>query len=181
MDTIPVEDNNYLVVGNFNSHSQSWGYDHIDRRGEDVETWQDDHNRLLINDPDDQPTFDYRRWHSTSTLDLGFYTEDIHSNVTREVGEQLGGSDHRPVYLTMQYNVRHEPSFPRWNYKMADWSFYKDLTDDLCRKIHVECRDIHRATGDFTAAILKAAHKCIPSGIQEGLQTILEQRPGSSS
>ena len=26
-----------LVVGDFNSHSQNWGYDHIDKRGEEVE------------------------------------------------------------------------------------------------------------------------------------------------
>ncbi len=64
----------------------------------------------------------------------------------------------------MQYSVRQEPSFRRWNYKKADWSFYKDLTDDLRRKIHVEGRDINRATRDFNTAILKAAHKCIPRG-----------------
>jgi len=38
LDTIDPEDTNYLVVGDFNSHSQSWGYDNMDRRGEEVET-----------------------------------------------------------------------------------------------------------------------------------------------
>ncbi len=97
-----------------------------------------------------------------------------------EVGEQLGGSDHRPVCLTMQYSVEHEPRFPRWNYKKADWNSYKDLTDDLCREIRVEGRDTNRVTGYINAVILKAAHKCIPL-IREGLQAILEQRPGSST
>ena len=48
-----VEDH-YRVVGDFNSHSQSWVYDHIDKRGEEVEDWQDDHRLNLINKPEDQ-------------------------------------------------------------------------------------------------------------------------------
>jgi hypothetical protein len=186
LDTIDPDDTNYLVVGDFNSHSQSWGYDHMDRRGEEVETWQDEHNLILINDPDDHPTFYSRRWHSTSTPDLAFCTEDIHSNVTREVGEQLGGSDHRPVYLTVQCKVRTESNFPRWNYKMADWRSYRQLTDDLCRNIRVDGRDVNKVIKDFNAATLKAAYKCIPRGARknytpywnedlEGLQNSLSE------
>ncbi|XP_053381988.1 uncharacterized protein LOC128549381 [Mercenaria mercenaria] len=96
LDTIPVQNSNVLVIGNFNSHSQSWGYDHIDRRGEEVESWQDDHNLLLINNPDDKDTFYSRLWHTTSTPDLGFCTEDIHEYCKR-IGQQLGGSDRRPI------------------------------------------------------------------------------------
>ena len=29
---LPAVEDHCLVVGNFNSHSQSWGYDHIDKR-----------------------------------------------------------------------------------------------------------------------------------------------------
>ena len=37
-------------MGDFNSHSQSWGYDHIDARGEEIEARQDDNNiHPLIN------------------------------------------------------------------------------------------------------------------------------------
>ncbi len=62
----------------------------------------------------------------------------------------------------MQYSVEHEPRFPRWNYKKADWNSYKDLTDELYREICVEGRDINRVTWDLNAVILKASHKCIP-------------------
>ena len=37
LDALPAVEDHYLVVGDFNSHSQSWGYDQIDKRGEDVE------------------------------------------------------------------------------------------------------------------------------------------------
>ena len=38
-------------MGDSNSHSQSWGYDHIDARGEEIEAWQDNKNlsHSLIN------------------------------------------------------------------------------------------------------------------------------------
>ena len=70
LDTISTEVSNFIIVGDFNSHSQSWGYQHIDRRGEEVQNWQDDNRLLLINSPSDQPTFYSRRWHTTSTPDI---------------------------------------------------------------------------------------------------------------
>ena len=57
LDNVTVSDNNFLAVGDFNSHSQSWGYNHLDNRGEEVEKWQDDNNLILLNKPTDQATF----------------------------------------------------------------------------------------------------------------------------
>ena len=56
LESIEVQDS-CLIVGDFNSHSQSWGYDHSDTRGDELEDWQDAHQLLLVNDPDDPPTF----------------------------------------------------------------------------------------------------------------------------
>jgi len=56
-NALPAVEDHYLVAGDFNMHSHSWGYDHIDKRGEEVENWQDDHKLNLINKPEDQPTF----------------------------------------------------------------------------------------------------------------------------
>ena len=89
-------------MGDFNSHSQSWGYDHIDARGEEIEAWQDDKNLTLINQPYDTPTFYSICWHTTSTPDIALCTEDLHSITVREVVDQLGGSDHRPAYLILE-------------------------------------------------------------------------------
>ena len=33
-NALPAIEDHYLVVCDFNSHSQSWGYDHIYKRGE---------------------------------------------------------------------------------------------------------------------------------------------------
>ena len=112
-------------------HSQSCGYDHIDKRGEEVENWQDDHKLNLINKPEDQPTFYSRRWRTTSTPELAFCTDDLDSQISREVREQLSGSDHRLVLLTMNTYISCESTLPRCNYKKADWILYSLLTKSL--------------------------------------------------
>ena len=45
------------VVGDFNGHSQSWGYNELNARGEEIEDWQVTTNLQLSNDPEDTPTF----------------------------------------------------------------------------------------------------------------------------
>ena len=67
---------NFIIMRDFNSHSQSWGNDHIDARGEEIEAWQDDNNLTIINQPYDTPTSYSRCWHSTSTSDIALCTED---------------------------------------------------------------------------------------------------------
>ena len=37
LDTIQVPDSGLLITGDFNSTSQSWVYNHLDKRGEEVE------------------------------------------------------------------------------------------------------------------------------------------------
>lgn len=167
LDSIPMEATNLMVVGDFNSHSQSWGYDHMDNRGEEVETWQDDNRLNLINQPEDPPTFYSRRWHSTSTPDLAFCTDDIHGHVQRKVTDQLGGSDHRPVLIILDRSVSMSSSLPRWNYKKADWPLFQSVSDELCKDIRVEGRDINNIVRDFNQCILKSAQQSIPRGARK--------------
>ena len=102
LDTIQIPDSNFIIAGDFNSQSQSWGYKTLDKRGEAIEDWQDKHHLILVNDPTDTPTFYSRRWHTTTTPDLAFCTDDVHKNISRKVCDQLGGSDHRPVVLPIK-------------------------------------------------------------------------------
>ena len=132
-----------LSLNDLPAVSQSWGYDHIDKRGEEVENWQDDHKLNLIDKPEDQQTFYSRQWRTTSTPDLAFCTDDLDGRINREVREQLGGSDHRPVLLTMSTYISCESTLPRWNYKKADWTLYSQLTDQVTNDIRVEDRDIN--------------------------------------
>ena len=113
-------DSNFIIMGDFYSHSQSWVYDHIDARGDEIEIWQYNNNLTLINQSYSTPTFYSRCSHTFSTPDIALCTEDLHSITKREVGNQLGGSDHRPVYLTFEARTVRASTLPRWNYNKAN-------------------------------------------------------------
>ena len=95
------------------------GYEANNARGDEIEDWQSETNMVLINDPDDPPTFYSRRWMTTSAPDLAFASGNLANKIQRNVTTQLGGSDHRPVLLTMdlEWKQKNEKTFPRWNHK----------------------------------------------------------------
>ena len=95
---------------------------------------------VLINKPDDPPTYYSRSWRTTSTPDLSIATDDLAKKTTREVQGQLGGSDHKPtiLHIEVQKKVSQQRSKPSWNYKKANWvKFEKDL-DERCRSLNSE-------------------------------------------
>ena len=99
-------------MGDLNSQSQSWRYDHIDARGEEIEAWQDDKNLTLNNKLYDTPTFYSRCWHTTSTPDIALCTEYLQSITMGEVCDQLGGSDHISSYLTLEARTEQASTQP---------------------------------------------------------------------
>ena len=168
LEVLKVPKENFLITGDFNSRSQSWGYGNLDRRGEDVEEWQDENCLVLINDPTDQHTFYSRRWHSESTPDLAFCTDDLHRRLTREVCPQLAGSDHRPVLLSiLDEPMKSSPQHSRWNYKKAKWGLFSIRSNELTKDIEVEGRNPNNVIRDWNKAIMKASTDSIPRGVRK--------------
>ncbi|GFS16553.1 RNA-directed DNA polymerase from mobile element jockey [Elysia marginata] len=85
-----VKQDNFIVVGDFNSHSPSWGYKDLDSKGEKVEDWAIDNQLILLNRADDPPTFTSMTWRTSSTPDIAFATDDIQGRSERSVESQLG-------------------------------------------------------------------------------------------
>ena len=157
-----------IVCGDFNSHSQSWGYDHMDKRGEELENWQDDKGLLLLNKPKDPPTYYSRAWQTTSTPDLALYSTDLTWEINRTVGKQLGGSDHRPVLLSIKNELTENAcSLPRWNYKKANWGLFKHRSSVLAGQIDMEGKDINAIVKEFNKCIHQAAKEAIPRGARK--------------
>ena len=163
LHNIHVRDSNFIIMGDFNSHSQSWGYDHIDARGEEIEAWQDDNNLTLINQPYDTLTFYSRCWHTTSTPGIALCTEDLHSITMREVGDQLGESDHRPAYLTLEEARTVQAStLPRWNYTKENWPLYMHRTSILTNIILVYDRDMNIVIKESNNYVLRGRKGMYP-------------------
>ena len=138
LDLIHRQENTCIILGDFNSHSEARGYEEADRRGEEVEDWQVDNGLVLLNDPDDPPTFFSRRWLSSTTPDLAFASNDLSRIASRTVLGQLGGSDHKPVKISLdlQYRTQKTSTFPRWNYKKANWERFSKLVAQFTQKIN---------------------------------------------
>ena len=91
----------WMIAGDFKSHFPSWGYPSLDAKGEEVEHWIVSNHLVLINTLTDPPTFYSRVWKTTSTPDIVIAIDNIQKIAISEVIEQLGGSDHKPVILTL--------------------------------------------------------------------------------
>ena len=156
----------WMIVGDFNSHSPSWGYPSINTKGEEVEHWIVSNRLVLINTPTDPPTFYSRVWKTTSTPDIAIATDNIQKIAKREVSEQLGGSDHKPVILTLakQVNTNAGKMPPSWNYKKADWKRFRELTDIYTKSITFSKHSVNKNASNFNSAVLKAAKESIPRG-----------------
>ena len=158
----------WMIVGDFNSHSPSWGYPSIDAKGEEVEHWIVSNRLVLINAPTNPPTFYSRVWKTTSTQDIAIATDNIQKIAKREVSEQLGGSDHKPVILILakQANTSAGKIPPSWNYRKTDWKRFRELTDIYTKSITFSKNSVNKNGFNFNSAVLKAVKESIPRGRQ---------------
>ena len=133
----------------------------MDPKGEEVEGWIIANNLVLINNPDDQPTFYSRVWHTTSSPELALAIGDI----------QKITSNRRPVILTLQNVIREVKLQPNWNYIKTDWDLYIKQTDNSTAGKQVSGLSVEKAA--------KESHQCNthehPKRQTKRLQTLLEQ------
>jgi uncharacterized protein YaaR (DUF327 family) len=181
LDNIRPDSDLWLMVGDFNSHSPSWGYRDLDNKGEELENWMIDNQLTLINRPDDPPTCYSRAWRTMSTPDLAISTDNIARQATRSVEQQLGGSDHKPVTIQLQDQARlpKNTNKPSWNFKKANWSMFTQSLECSCKNKIPRCNDLNVDVESFTKAVLKAAKDNIPRGkrgdYKPGWNTQLQQ------
>ena len=149
-----------IVVGDFNSHSPSWGYKDLDTKGEELEDWQIYNTLHLLNRPDDPPTFFPRAWKTTTHPDLAFVTSNISRGTERKVLEQLVTSDHKPVLIEIQVSEPRVESdtLPRWNNKKADWTKFSLLTNRYTTGINCKTIKTDKSAKALTTAILQSAN-----------------------
>ena len=93
----------------------------------------------------------------------------------REVGDQLGGSDHRPAYLTLEARTVQASTLPRWNYKKANWSLYRHRTIILTNSIQVFDRDINIVLKEFNNYVLRASKEYIPKCARKDYKPYLNE------
>ena len=96
----------HIVIGDFNSHSTTWGYTNTDNEGEAVEQWADSCDFTLIHDAKLPKSFNSARWKKGYNPDLIFVSV-------------------QPVVVPQPTHFRR-----RFNFRKADWNGYSTELDN---------------------------------------------------
>ncbi|GFR84197.1 reverse transcriptase [Elysia marginata] len=156
-----------ILTGDFNGHSPLWGYKDHNKTGEALENISHTTNLIILQDRDSPPTLLHRAHNTLSRPDLTILLSDLHHKHNIQVLDEIG-SDHLPILTTL-----HEPCSrkfewkTRWNFKKANWSRFKETTDNLLTAIKPTDDDPNLLCSQITEGILKAAADCIPRGCRK--------------
>lgn len=119
-----------FIIGDFNSHHTSWGYDLTDNNGHKVELWAESNRITLIHDPKLPPSFNSGRWRKGYNPDIIFASDIVASQCVKEVWRPIPHTQHRPIVCKIMAVTKTNeiPYMIRYNFKKADWNnFTKDL------------------------------------------------------
>ncbi|KAG7299565.1 hypothetical protein JYU34_016540 [Plutella xylostella] len=157
-NTHPVK----VVVGDFNSHSTSWGYDTTDASGQAVEEWAETNNLTLIHSPKLPSSFNSGRWRRGYNPDLIFVSDSISSQCIKTVCSPIPRSQHRPIMCTVQpvvhpLNVQFRR---RFNYSKGNWELFARMIDDGLREVS----PVPKNYSEFVELVSCISRKCIPRG-----------------
>ena len=119
----------HIVIGDFNSHSTTWGYTNTDNEGEAVEQWADSCDFTLIHDAKLPKSFNSARWKKGYNPDLIFASENM---CKKSVMDPIPHTQHRSICVSVQPVVVPQPTpfRRRFNFRKADWNGYSTELDN---------------------------------------------------
>ena len=151
---------NVLLVGDFNSHSPIWDndYNSPDQNGKIRGKLAENNSMCILNDPE-LKTY-YSRTHSTfSSIDLSLCSCSIVDRLEWSISEDDFTSDHYPVLISVSLN-NNATSIERFNTEKADWAKFNQLTNAIFP--YHENQDHNKIYEELVKFITEAAKKSIP-------------------
>ena len=127
----------HIVIGDFNSHSTSCGYDTTDNNGEAVEQWADSCNLTLIHDAKLPKSFNSARRKKGYNPDLIFASGSITNMCKKSIMDPIPHTQHRPICVRA-HPVMVPQTIPfrrRFNFMKADWNGYSAEHDKLIEDV----------------------------------------------
>ena len=147
----------HLLLGDFNAHSKLWGCSQNSRRGNIIEDVIDKHDLCYLNDK--TATHVCVASKSTSAIDLSLCHPSLYLDFNWEVGEDLCGSDHYPIFL--QHTLtKVSNTNPRWKLHRADWETFQALC--LERITPTKFLDEKDPIEAFSSTLIRIAEESIP-------------------
>lgn len=151
----------FLLLGDFNSHHQSWGSTITNSDGEYLLEILDSFNLCVLNTG--APTRRTNPNENFSAVDLSICTPSLASLMSWSPLTSTFGSDHFPLIITSPIKGRNTPKpKPRIKHKLydADWSTYKTRVEFKITQIP-DLNELDRATA-FAKCIIDAADEIFP-------------------
>ena len=129
-----VGDQQQVIIGDFNSHSSTWGYATTNNDGVLVEDWAENQRLSLIHDPKLPSSFSNGRWRRGYNHDIIFATNRIAVCCNKSVMEPVPRSQHRPigVQVNAAITVQTVPFRRRRFYlKKANWEQFDAAVENI--------------------------------------------------
>ena len=123
IDQLP---NPFVICGDFNGHSMTWGCDKSNSRGDRIDDFITENNICLLNDG--SYTYLHPATGTFTAIDLSLCSPDILMEIDFMVESDSYGSDH--FHIIFKIGVSLPDALPRWNLNRADWVQF----DHLCKE-----------------------------------------------
>ena len=163
-----------ITIGDFNSHSNLWGYDQNDSNGDIVENWAASNDYTILHSPKEKPTFMSAHWKKGYNPDLAFVSSRYFSTFERTVEDPIPKSQHRPVTLSTKPAVKTMESnqIPRFNFRKAKWENFTKNIDNKMASIEADPKNYEA----FQKLAWEVAKKKIPRGCRKSYIPCLNDR-----
>ena len=162
-DRLPntAKQHNSIIIGDFNAHSNRWGYKTANGAGRATEELLDNSNLIRLNS---DPTF-LSFAGSLSTPDLAMVHSNLSARANLSLGDAHDGSGHRSLILKIAPKKRAPPyrQIPRWNFKKADWGQFCSISNNTITENLIDDNP-DKSTDRFVNAVLLAAKRAVPRG-----------------
>ena len=147
----------FILLGDFNAHSDLWGDQSLDRAGATIENLLNRGSLCLLNDG--SPTYIHPGYGTFTAIDLSICSPSLLQDLEWSVLSDQHGSDHSPVRVEFLLPFA-PPNQPRWILSRADWESFESLCVDTITEENLENSADPIAT--LTKLINQAAEKTIP-------------------
>lgn len=121
----------FILVGDFNSHSQNWGSYKTDTKGKIIEELLTDDNLVLLNTG--QPTRINPSNGQFSAIDLSISNTSLAHKLDWTFLPDLYSSDHIPILISLTSPLIKNDLYypPRWKIKEANWNLFNTLLESI--------------------------------------------------
>lgn len=155
----------FMILGDFNAHSPSWGSKITNRSGRNLLDFIDTHNLCFLNDG--SPTRFTPPHQRKSAVDLSLCSYSLASKCSWDILNDPLSSDHFPIIIRFQHQSNTYPPPVKNNLKFrindANWSTFSSELDNLINlKKKSSPGDIRLQCETFPSMVINAAEKSIP-------------------